>query len=146
MNDNDAMLTGLKTAESGSTVENNAPNATNPGNFQLVLEGAAGNAVGNSGQPYTLSITAIDLTTVTPAAIAVTGNPLSQSFSTSGAGAVWVKNGTDFTTNQTFNISVPGGGGSGAPLTGHTLQYVATLVSQNDQIVSVIQSEPFVLV
>jgi hypothetical protein len=36
---------------------------------------------------------------------------------------------------------VPGG-----PLAGHVLQFVASLVTLNAQIVSLIQSEPFVLV
>lgn len=144
MNDNDAMLTELATAESGSTVENNAPNAgSTPGSFDLVLEGAAGHSVGNSGRPYTLSITAIDLTagnhpTGTNSIDAFSGTQQFQP-------TKWVSSGPEFTTNQTFTIPVPGAG-AGGPLSGHTLQYVASLVSQDHQIVSIIQSDPFVLV
>ena len=46
---------------------------------------------------------------------------------------------------QTFPVPVPGGG-PGVPLAGHTLQCVASLVSQGAQIASIIHSLPFVLV
>jgi hypothetical protein len=60
---NDAALTGLTTAHTGSTVADPAPNApANPG-FDLVLEAAAGSALGSCGARYTLTISAIDLTT-----------------------------------------------------------------------------------
>ena len=42
-------------------------------------------------------------------------------------------------------VPVPGGG-PGGPLAGHTLQCVASLVSQSAQIASIINSAPFVLV
>ena len=65
MNANDATLTVLTTAQTGSTVADTAPNApANPG-FDLVVEAAAGSALGSSGAPYTLTISAIDLTTLT---------------------------------------------------------------------------------
>ena len=38
------------------------------------------------------------------------------------------------------------GGGPGGPLAGHTLQCVASLITQGAQIVSIINSNPFVLV
>ena len=64
MNANDATLTGLATAQTGSRVADNTPNApANPG-FDLVLHAAAGSALGSSGAPYTLTISAIDLTAV----------------------------------------------------------------------------------
>src|SRR5262249_52295337 len=64
MNANDATLTELTTAYTGSTVEDNAPNAPVDASFDLVVEAVAGNALGNSGAPYTLTISAIDLTAV----------------------------------------------------------------------------------
>jgi hypothetical protein len=144
MNANDAMLTQLFTAQTGSKVPDNAPNANNPGNFDLVVEGVAGSVIGNSAQPYTLTITAIDLTTVAPPSTSInpTGNPFSQTFTT----PTWTASGIDFESTQPFTISVPGGGGPGAPLTGHTLQYVASLWTNNHQVVSILQSPPFVLV
>jgi hypothetical protein len=136
MNDNDAYLTKLATAQSGSTIEDNAPNANNPASFDLVVEAVAGHAIGNSVAPYTLTITAMDLTTVTQAA-ALNPTIPPETF----AAPVWTANGTDFVSTQTFTISVPSGA-----FTGHTLQYTASLVTPNHQIVSIIQSDPFVLV
>ena len=65
MNANDATLTSLATAQTGSTVAGTAPNApANPG-FDLVLHAAAGSALGSCGAPYTLTFSAIDLTSLT---------------------------------------------------------------------------------
>ena len=141
MNANDATLIELATAQSGSMVADNAPNAPASGSFDLVLEAVAGSALGSSGAPYTLTISAIDLTAVGqpwPARI------LRQAFDT---GSGWKLSGTgpDYECTQTFPIAVPGDG-PGGPLAGHTLQFVASLVSQGAQIASIIQSGPFVLV
>lgn len=67
MNANDAQLTELTTAQSGSTVEDNAPNAPGQPAFDVVVEAVAGSAVGGSGAPYTLTVTAMDLTNVAAA-------------------------------------------------------------------------------
>src|SRR5260370_40145146 len=67
LNANDANLTELTTAQSGSTVEDNAPNAPAQPGFDLVVEAVAGNAIGNGGAPYTLTVTPMDLTAVAPA-------------------------------------------------------------------------------
>ena len=64
VNANDATLTELATAQSGSMVPDNAPNAPAGANFNLVLKAVAGSALGSSGAPYTLTISAIDLTAV----------------------------------------------------------------------------------
>jgi hypothetical protein len=140
INANDAMLTELATAQSGSMVEDNAPNAPASCTFDLVVEAVAGSAVGNSGATYTLQISAIDLTAVSRP---WPGTTLRQVFdATSG----WKLSGAgpDYECTQIFPIPVPGG--LGGPLAGHILQYVASLVSQGGQIVSIIQSDPFVLV
>jgi hypothetical protein len=140
VNANDATLTALTTAQTGSTVADTAPNApANPG-FDLILGAAAGSALGSCGARYTLTISAIDLTTATPAWPA---QACQQAFD---AGHGWALSGTgpDHQCHQTFPVSVPGG--VGGPLAGHVLQYIACLVSPGAQIVSIIQSHPFVLV
>ena len=141
MNANDAVLTVLATAQSGSKVADDAPNAPASGGFDLVVSAVAGSALGSSGAPYTLTISAIDLTNL--------GQPwptlaFCQAFD---AASGWKLSGTgpDYACTQTFPITVPGGG-PGGPLAGHTLQYVASLICQGAQIVSIIQSNPFVLV
>ena len=140
MNANDATLTGLATAQTGSMVQDHAPNAPATGSFDLILTAVAGSALGSSGAPYTLTISAIDLTAVTqpwPPQI------LRQAFD---AASGWKRSGTgpDYQCTQTIPNTVPGG--PGGPLAGHTLRFVASLVSQGAQIASIIHSNPFVLV
>jgi hypothetical protein len=140
MHANDAAVTQLTTAHTGSTVQDNAPNAPADASFDLVVEAVAGGALGNSGAPYTLVISAIDLTTVSqpwPPRV------LRQAF---GAAAGWRLSGAGpyYMCSQIFPIAVPGG--PGGPLAGHTLQAAASLISQGAQIVSIIQGDPFVLV
>jgi hypothetical protein len=141
VNANDATLTALATAQTGSRVADTAPNAPASASFDLVLEAVAGSALGSSGAPYTLTISAIDLTAVSQPWPAQT---LRQAFDTAHG---WELSGTgpDYQCTQTFPISVPGGG-PGGPLAGHTVQFVASLVSQGAQIASIIHSPPFVLV
>jgi len=141
VNANDATLPGLATPQTGSRVADNTPNApANPG-FDLVLHAAAGSALGSSGAPYTLTISAIDLTTVSQPWPVQT---LHQAFD---AASGWQLSGTgpDYQCTQIFPIAVPGGG-PGGPLAGHTLQCVAALVSRGAQIASIIHSHPFVLI
>jgi hypothetical protein len=140
VNANDAMLIGLVTAQSGSMVADDAPNAPASGGFDLIVAAVAGSALGSSGAPCTLTISAIDLTTVSqPWASRI----LHQAFD---AASGWKLSGTgpDYECTQTIPNAVPGG--PGGPLAGHTLQFVATLVSQGAQIVTIRQSNPFVLV
>ena len=141
MNANDAMLTALVTAQTGSTVADTAPNAPASASFDLVLEAVAGSALGGSGTPYTLTISAIDLTAVSQGWPTQT---LHQAFDTANG---WKLGGAgpDYQCIQTVAVPVPGGG-PGGPLAGHTLQCVASLVSQGAQIASIIRSDPFVLV
>jgi len=141
VNANDATLTALATAHTGSTVEDTAPNAPAAGTLDLGLDAVAGSALGSSGAPYTLIISAIDLTAVTQGWPTRT---LHQAFDTANG---WTLSGTGphYQCTQTFTVPVPGGG-PGGPLAGHTLQCVATLVSQGAQIAAIIHSNPFVLV
>jgi hypothetical protein len=141
MNANDAILTELATAQPGSRVTDNTPNAPASGGFDLVMEAVAGSALGSSGAPYILTISAIDLTAVSQPWPPQT---LQQAFD---AASGWKLSGTgpDYECTQTFPVAVPGGG-PGGPLAGHTLQCVASLVSRGAQIASIIHSAPFVLV
>ena len=140
MNANDATLIELATAQSGSMVEDSAPNAPASASFDLVVGAVAGSALGSSGAPYTLTISAIDWTAVSQPWPAKAHQ---QAFD---AGSGWKLSGTgpDYECTQTFPITIPGG--PGGPLAGHTLQFVASLVSQGAQIVSITQSGPLVLV
>jgi hypothetical protein len=140
MNANDAMVTALATTQTGSMVADTAPNAPASASFDLVLEAVAGSALGSSGTPYTLTISAVDLTAVTQ------GWPTQTLHQAFDAANGWELSGAgpDYQCTQTVAVPVPGG--PGGPLAGHTLQCVASLVSQGAQIVSISQSDPFVLV
>ena len=85
-------------------------------------------------------LASVDLTTATQAWPA---QACQQAFD---PGHGWALSGTgpDYQCHQTFPVTIPGG--AGGPLAGHVLQYVASLVSHGAQIVSIIQSHPFVLV
>jgi hypothetical protein len=141
VNANDATLTSLSTAQTGSMAKDAAPNAPAADTFDLVLGAVAGSSLGSSGAPYTLTISAIDLTAVTQ------GWPTQTLHQAFDAANGWTLSGTgpDYQCTQTFAVPVPGGG-PGGPLAGHTLQCVASLINQGAQIVSIIHSNPFVLV
>ena len=141
MNANDALLTALATAQTGSTVPDIAPNAPAAGSFDLIIRAAAGSTLGGSGAPYTLTISAIDLTAVSQ------GWPTRTLHQAFDAACGWelCGAGPDYRCTQTVAVPVPGGG-PGGPLAGHTLQCVASLVSQGALIASIIHSAPFVLV
>jgi hypothetical protein len=141
VNAHDAALTGMAATHTGSTVADAAPNAPAAGRFDLVLQAAAGSALGHSGARYTLTISAIDLTAVTQ------GWPTQTLHQAFDAANGWELRGTgpDYQCTQTVAVPVPGGG-PGGPLAGHTLQCVAALISHGAEIVSIIHSNPFVLV
>jgi hypothetical protein len=137
VNANDATLTELATAQSGSMVADNAPNAPASASFDLVLEAAAGSALGSSGAPYTLTISAIDLTAVSqpwPAQI------LHQAFDTASG---WKLSGTgpDYECTQTFPVPVPGDG-PGGPLAGHHRNPVRHLKGNASQLASYQEDGP----
>jgi hypothetical protein len=143
LNANDAQLIEILTCQHTSTVEDNAPNAPggnqNPAtSYDVVVEGNAGNVIGHSLAPYTLTVTAIDLTTMA-AVPSLSIGPLAQTFNPT----LWTSSGPDdYVTQQPFTITLP----AVNPFAGHVLQYVASLVSANDEIVSILQSELFTLV
>ena len=85
-------------------VHDDAPNAPAGGGFDLIIGAAAGSALGSSGAPYTLTISAIDLTTVSqpwPPQI------LHQAFD---AASGWELSGTgpDYESTQTIPQHHPG--------------------------------------
>jgi hypothetical protein len=141
VNANDAILTELTTAQTGSGVGDNAPNAPASGSFDLIVRAVAGSALGSSGARYTLTISAIDLTTASQ------GWPPQKFRQSFDAVSGWKLSGVgpDYECSQTFGYTVPGDA-PGGPLAEHTLQFVASLVSHGAQIASIIQSAPFVLV
>ncbi len=141
MNANDAALTALAPAQTGSTVADTAPNAPANSGFDLVLQAAAGGGLGSSGAPYTLTLSAIDLTTLRQPWPTRT---LRQAFDPAHGWALSGP-GPHYQCTQTFPITLPGNG-PGGPLAGHTLQCVATLITPGAQIASIIHSTPFVLV
>jgi hypothetical protein len=107
VNANDAALTGLTTNQTGSTVADPAPNApANPG-FDLVLEAAAGSALGSCGARYTLTISAIDPTTARQAW------PAQAHRQAPGAASGWELSGPgpDYQCTQAFPVTIPGGAG-----------------------------------
>lgn len=141
MNTNDATLTALTTAQTGSTVADTAPNAPASPSFDLIVQAAAGSALGSCGAPYTLTISVIDLTTLTqpwPTRTLHQAFDPSHGWQLSGAGP-------DYQCTQTFPVTVPGNA-PGGPLAGHALRYVASLVSPGAQVASILHSHPFVIV
>ena len=139
MNANDAALTGLTTARTGSTVAGPAPNAPAGPGFDPVLAAAAGSALGSCGARYTLTTSAIDLTTARQA------RPAQAHRQAFDAASGWEPSGPgpDHQCIQTFPVTIPGG--AGGPRAGHVLQHVASPVGQGAQIASIIRSHPFVL-
>jgi hypothetical protein len=144
MNDNDARLTRVFTALTGSSVEENAPNQPDAGeapdtDFDLFVEGAAGNNIGNSSMPYTLSITGVNVTKqlmvsqlTSKSSQAFNGNP----------GNDWISSGDDFVKTQrlTFSLPLPSPNESG-----DLYRFFVALVTPNLQIASFEQSELFIL-
>ena len=104
MNANDALLTAVATAQTGSTVPDIAPNAPASASFDLILLAAAGSSLGSSGTPYTLTISAIDLTAVTQ------GWPTQTLHQAFDAANGWELSGAgpDYRCTQTVPVPVPG--------------------------------------
>jgi hypothetical protein len=134
----DARLSQIFVATTGSSVANDTPNAGNPPatTFDLIITGEAGNSIGNSGRGYTLSFQAVDLTTGTLAP-APFNNVLAQAFNN----LPWkpLGAGLDFVAIQTFSITLP------PNVRGHIFQYTASLITNNSDIISFIKSDQFII-
>jgi hypothetical protein len=140
---NDAELTELYTAATGLDVEDSEPNTGPPGGppantFDLHLEAVAGNVIGNGAANYTLRIDCIDDTLAAPNGNMSPGT-LNQQFNAANG---WQAGGVagNFLKEQVFPINVDNAA------RGHVLHYLASLVSVNGDVVSFIESEPFILV
>jgi hypothetical protein len=142
-NFNDAKITSLYVNADSSVhdIEDSAPNSPAGGKFDVTLEMVAGEGVlGN----YKLITTCTDLTdsAAAPAALKP-GAPLN-----TAAGAFqnpeWkpVPGAPNPPRYWTFNHSVKVGPPA---IAGHAYRYTAVLHNSNGQIVSVMESEPFVL-
>ncbi|HXL90066.1 MAG TPA: hypothetical protein VN969_14030 [Streptosporangiaceae bacterium] len=139
MNFNDAQITSLYVGEDGSVadVQDDAPNAPAAKKFRVTLEMVAGGGVAG---PYELITTCSDLTDTAPAAALNPPAPLNGP-GTFG-GVEWqVDTGvgpTDRVFKHTQVIAPP-------KVRGHVYRYTAALRSTNGQIVSIRQSDPFIL-
>ena len=103
MNANDATLTELVTVQTGSMVADTAPNVPASGSFDLVVAAVAGSALGSSGALFTLTISAIDLTTITqpwPVQTLHQAFDAANGWKLSGAGP-------DYQCTQTFPVPSP---------------------------------------
>ncbi len=140
---NDAELTRLFTASVSKVpaVEDNEPNTPAPGGttpastIYLVLEAVAGNVRGGDGSDYYLYLDAVG---DTPGAPALQNFALHQEFKN----PPWQPGGMagNFISLQTFSVTVPAGA------RGHVYHYEGRLVSLNNDVVSFIQSNRFILV
>jgi hypothetical protein len=141
-NANDAELTELYTAATGLDVEDNEPNTGPPGtppaaDYDLHVEAVAGQSIGNSKGDYTIVLTCIDETLAAPNA--GMSRTVNQEFKQADG---WAPGGAagNFHKEETFTIAVP------ANVRGHVFRYVGTLLSDNNEVVSFIESNRFVLV
>jgi hypothetical protein len=140
MRDNDARLSQIYVAPTGSVVPNNSPNSADKplATFDLIITGEAGDEIVLNGGKYTLQYTAFDFTAgvIAPAAFNAV---LSQNF---GA-PLWIQlagPNEDYVTQQPFTIKIPAGSN------GHVFQYTASLIAANGDVVSFVESEKFILV
>lgn len=142
MNDNDARLTRVYTAVTGGTVEEDIPDQPDAGeaadpNFDLFIEAAAGNNVGNSGTPYTLTITAVNETK--QAVVGAYSSVAGQAFDKPNG---WAPNGDDFVKTQNITFPTPAPGGAPNDL----FRFYVSLVTPGLQVASFAQSNLFMLV
>jgi hypothetical protein len=135
-NFNDAKITSLYVNEEGAVqdIEDEAPNAPAGGKFRVTVEMVAGDGVLGD---YDLITTCADLTETAAAPALNPGVPLN---TTSGhfQAAPWVHDGLHWVFNQSVAIAPP-------KKRGHVYRYTAALHNTNGQIVSLRQSEPFIL-
>lgn len=139
MRDTEVRLTSIYVAPTGSPVSSPSPNSEDhpATSFDLIITGEEGDEIQGNNISYTLSYYAFDF--ATGASAPVTFNA---TLAQTTGDVNWnpYNGGEDFYTNQTIPIKVSGS------LTGHVLQYFAVLVAVRGDIVSFVQSEPFVLV
>jgi hypothetical protein len=142
MNANDARVTQLYVAVDNSQTEDNSPNESGGvagANFDLLLRAEAGSQIGDSKANYKLTITAYDVTkgAAEPGLNPFT-NPKAEEFSTADN---WQPSGVDFIKQEKYDITIPG-----TVTRGDVFQYTVQLVADNFEVISIGQSNLFVLV
>lgn len=143
VNFNDAQITSLYVSEDGTVahIQDDAPNAPAGKKFSVNLEMVAGGAL--QGQPYELITTCSDVTETAAAPGLSPGAPLNGA-GAFGTGPAWTANGganvnpTDTVFNQSVAVGAP-------KAKGHVYRYTAALFNVNGQVVSIRQSDPFIL-
>jgi hypothetical protein len=143
MNANDARLTQLFVAVDNSQTQDDSPNETGgvAGNtYDLLLRAEAGSAIGDSGGDYTLAITAFNVSKgVAEPGLNPFANPQAEEFKNTAPGN-WAPVGVDFIKQEAYNITLPGN----LPR-GDVFQYTAQLIAVNREVISIMQSDLFVL-
>jgi hypothetical protein len=143
MNANDARISQLYVAADNSMVQDDTPNESGGKKvdfYDLLLKAEAGGVLGDSGAAYNLFITAYDVTAGTAADVSLNpfAAPNDENFD---GGDNWVASGDDFVKEEKYDINI------GAGVTrGHVFQYTATLIADNFEVISIVQSDLFVLV
>lgn len=140
MNFNDAKITSLYVSEPGAVknIQDDAPNANSPAGtkFRVTLEMVAGNGVAGK---YHVRTTCSDLTDTTHvAALDPPAGPLNANGALFATAPEWKTDGPRWVFNHSETISPP-------TVKGHVYRYTASLHSDNGQIVSIGESDPFIL-
>jgi hypothetical protein len=144
MNANDARVTQLFTAVDNSSTQDDSPNESGgvAGNtYDLLLRAEAGPAIGDSSANYTLTITAFNVSKgVAEPLLDPVGSPFKEEFN-SDVGNNWQPSGDDFVKEEKYDITID----ASVPR-GDVYQYTAQMVSDNFEVIVIIQSNLFVLV
>jgi hypothetical protein len=145
MNANDARISRVFTAQAGSVVEDNSPNAGPPkvNQYELVVQLEAGEVIGQSGGNYRVNVTAINDNTAAPeAGLVPAGNPFNEQFDgedPNNTATNWQRNGSDYARTIRATINIPAG------LTGR-FHYNLEFTNNGFQVVDLGQSNAFILV
>lgn len=142
MNANDARMTQLFTAVDNSQTQDDSPNETGgvAGNtYDLLLRAEAGSAIGDSSANYKLTITAFNVSKgVAEPLLNPVGSPFQEEFNSADN---WKPVGVDFVKEEKYDITI-----AAAVPRGDVYQYTAQLVADNFEVISILQSNLFVLV
>jgi hypothetical protein len=140
---NEVVLTHLYSASTGLDVMDAQPNSPGPGGtppataFDLQLRAVAGNSLGGGGVRYDLVVTVIDETLGTPNA--AMSSAFNERFELASG---WKPGGPvgNFAYEKTIAVTIPAG------VRGHLFRVLATLVSQDFNQVTHVESNRFILV
>jgi hypothetical protein len=145
MNANDARISRVFTAQTGSVVEDNSPNSGPPkvNQYDLVLQLEAGEVIGQSLGNYRVNVTAINDNTAAPEpGLVPAGNPFNEQFDgqdPNDPNTNWQRNGSDYARTIRATINIP------ANLTGR-FHYNVEFTNAGFQVVDLGQSNAFILV